>query len=101
MVAYLSKDYMMSPLEVFLTPGGWGGAEVAIAGTKIFDRYRREGKDCDSIKLFTNYQGSWLLRKPPVKIIKMDICHNFTYNNNDFYILTVWEYRDFTSILTQ
>jgi hypothetical protein len=26
------------------------------------------------------------MRKPPVKIIKMDICHNFTYNNNDFYI---------------
>lgn len=81
------KDYMMSPSRGVLNPWwmGWG-EEVAIAGTKIFDRYRREGKDCDSIKLFTNYQGSWLLRKPPVKIIKMDICHNFTYNNNDFYI---------------
>lgn len=81
------KEYMLSPSKGILNPWwmGWG-EEVAIAGSKIFDRYRQEGKDCDSIKLYTNYQGGWLMRKPPVKIIKMDTCHNFTYSNNDYYI---------------
>lgn len=83
-----SQHYMQQPSKGILNPWwmGWG-EEVAIAGRKIQSRYRKENGNFSRVRLYTNYLGNWLRRKPNIPIIQMDTASSFTYGEHDYYLL--------------
>lgn len=83
-----SDDYMRKPSKGELNPWGMGWGEgVSIIGKKLTGKYRSDGDNETKVRLYTNYPGGWLRRKPNISIIEItDTTSLFSYGEHDYYL---------------
>ncbi|MFW5785195.1 MAG: hypothetical protein ACOCW1_03325 [Chitinispirillaceae bacterium] len=81
-------DYMRKPSKGELNPWGMGWGEgVSIIGKRLIGNYSG-GEDETKVRLYTNYKGDWLRRKPNIPIIEItDTTSLFSYGEHDYYLL--------------